>query len=79
MNEFTKEELTIMVDGIVLIKKQCVVNYDTQLKLDELDEKLCSMINNYCEHESDGLIYHQWFGEEKHNCRSCIKCGEFYR
>lgn len=49
MNDFTKEELSMMADGIVLIKKQCVVNNDTKLKLDNLDEKLCSMINNYFE------------------------------
>jgi hypothetical protein len=49
MNDFTKEELNMMADGIVLIKKRCSVSNDTKLKLDDLDEKLCSMINNYFE------------------------------
>ena len=51
MNDFTKEELTMMADGIVLIKEECQMKNDCRDKLDVLDQKLCEMINNYCEHE----------------------------
>lgn len=51
MNDFTKEELSMMADGIVLIKNRCKVSNETLHLLDMLDDKLCSMINNYCEHE----------------------------
>ncbi len=51
MNDFTKEELIMMCDGIVHIKKTCEVSNSTRIKLDDIDEKLCFMINQYCEHE----------------------------
>lgn len=63
MNDFTKDELSMMADGIVLIKNQCAVSDDTKLKLNYLDEKLCLMINNYCEHKIRSK-----YGD-------CIECG----
>lgn len=44
---FTKEELNMLADGIVLIKKMCRIDDDTLEKLDKLDDKLCLIINNH--------------------------------
>ena len=51
MNDFTKEELNFMADGIVLIKTKCKMDNSIREKMEKLDEKLVSLINNYCEHE----------------------------
>jgi len=62
MNQFTKEELTRMCDGIVLIKNTCSIRDSLRAELDALDAKLCGMINNYCPHTSAipnfGIVKH---------------------
>ena len=71
MNEFTKEELSMMADGIVFIKNQCVMNNDQRLKLDNLDEKLCVMINNYC--DPIPACEHKWLNMA-YAYMQCEKC-----
>lgn len=53
MNDFTKDELNMMADGIVFIKNKCKVTDETLQRLHKIDQKLCSMINNYCEHKTN--------------------------
>ncbi len=67
MNDFTKEELHMLADGVVLIKMRCVTNDNTYSKLNQLDDKICSMINSYCEHEPEG----DWHVAVD----KCKKCG----
>lgn len=51
MNDFTREELNYMADGLALIIHRCTVNpRELKDKLINLGEKLQSMIDNYCEH-----------------------------
>ncbi len=71
MNDFTREELHMLADGVVLIKMRCVTNDNTYSKLNQLDDKICSMINSYCEHDySESLVKFEqgWY-------RACYKCG----
>jgi hypothetical protein len=89
MNDFTKDELNTMADGIVFIMDKCKTSDATRQHLQEIDQKLCSMINNYCEqdcrHEPDGYYYHPngepvlCYSLPIHSQQKCIKCGEFYR
>lgn len=69
MNNFTKEELLFMADGIVLIKSQCNMERPLRKKLDELDGKLCEMINEYCEHKSGTRINNEYHFK-------CDLCGK---
>lgn len=62
MNEFTKEELQYLLEMIDSIR---IVN--RSINDDELQEKIQSMIDNYCEHEPHG---------DFHVCvDKCKKCG----
>ena len=70
MNDFTKDELSMAADGIVLIKKQCKMDDATRDKLDKLDEKLCLMINNYCEHNGE-------IGKD-YPAEKCMDCGSMW-
>ena len=70
MNDFTKEELNMMADGIVLLKIKCNMSDNIFKQLNGLDEKLCSMINNYCEHDTIG-------GEIDLFIDTCSKCNAF--
>lgn len=73
MNDFTKQELNTMADGIVLIKRQCKMNDEVRQELDMLDEKLCSMINNFCDHTPSDTHYEQF------RWQLCGKCGAQYK
>jgi hypothetical protein len=66
MNDFTKEELSMMADGIVFIKSQCKMSDETRNNIHILDEKLCSMIDNYCEHV---------WTDDSEGTDVCEKCG----
>ena len=73
MNDFTKEELAVLkhvlntnIDGY---KDPCLLN------------KIQSLLDNYCEHETDKEIYsirNSRLGAEK-MINKCKHCGEFYR
>lgn len=72
MNDFTKEELADLKDYI-----NYAVSHSygpTADKVDTIYNKIQSMIDNYCEHESDGLSYTAYPPQCK-----CNKCGEYYR
>ncbi len=75
MNDFTKEELIML--------KRLTLQHFNQFRQNsdciELLSKIQPMIDNYCEHDTEDLVYHQWFDSEKHNCKLCIKCKQFYR
>ncbi len=63
MNDFKKEELQYMLEMVDSIK---IVN--RTVHDDEIQEKLQSMIDNYCEHEKVVPNY---------DCKTqCQKCGE---
>ncbi len=51
MNDFTKEELQIIVDCVKGFAWDCEANIDTTCKL---KAKIQSMIDNYCEHIHGG-------------------------
>ena len=79
MNDFTKEELAVIHLAIIRDMDQFARILKTSPSMLALRDKIESMLDNYCEHEDDGLIYHQWFGNEKYNCKYCIKCRTYYR
>lgn len=81
MNDFMKEELEDILTCVGLYA------YDTRSKLGEpiypdLNNKIQSMIDNYCEHESDGLVHalEDPEGEEIHGriTLKCKKCRNLY-
>ena len=63
MNDFTKEELERILDGVTWW-----LDSDNALYSEALVNKLQSMIDNYCEHEF--VIYNK-----EYNHVECIKCG----
>lgn len=65
MSDFTKEELESMLEGV-----NWFLDGDSSLYSEALINKIQSMIENYCEHES---LFSE--GEMKH----CCKCGEWFK
>lgn len=68
MNDFTKEELQIILldmDTYININKSILKESPShgQLRL-----KIQSMIDNYCEHE-----WRCW--DDEYNTKECLKCG----
>lgn len=90
MNDFTKEELEDLRNGVRLLLEQdhCDGGYTREIRA--LEDKLQSMIDSYCEHdcnhESDGYDYFK-IGEDellmdvlktrKHQL-ICVKCQRIY-
>jgi hypothetical protein len=66
MNDFTKEEL----ENLQYCMRQMKIHIDNY---DETYNKIQSMIDNYCDHVSDGNIY--WSNPPKSKCN---KCGIYY-
>jgi hypothetical protein len=69
MHDFTKEELEYI--------KNYIFNGSASISVESheiLRTKMQDMIDNYCEHESDGQIYCSLPPQNK-----CKKCGKFYR
>ncbi len=65
MNDFTKEELMELWENCDVERLQCGIdNYSV------LMNKLQSMIDNYCEHDSSG-------GEVEDFVDTCSKCNAF--
>ena len=72
MNDFTKEELETIRDDIKHeMSISALANHDFNRNMLNKVER---MIDNYCEHVSDGLIYTSNPPKLK-----CKKCGEFYK
>lgn len=70
MNDFTRDEQHILFKCIRLSE----IDYGECPDLDNVKIKLQSMIDSYCEHEDDGMIYTSNPPQNK-----CKKCREFYR
>lgn len=52
MNDFTKEELNFLTDGLNLIVYSCKINPpELREEFIKLGNKVQAMIDNYCEHE----------------------------
>lgn len=69
MNEFTKEELFYLSEGLSIISQRCDMSLEIKAKLNSLFDKLHLMIDNYCEHDPRDTfgpigMYH------------CPECGE---
>jgi hypothetical protein len=78
MNDFTKSELAVIHLAIIRDMNQFSHILNTSPSMIALRDKLESMIDNYCEHESDGDI---WEGNSDNNMPDeyrCKKCGKFY-
>lgn len=66
MNEFTKEELQLILKSIWWGGS----DDDTEL-LQKLDDKIQSMIDNYCNHECQEI-------RDANSIASCPKCGKHH-
>lgn len=82
MNDFTKEELEIIKDGLEYVLHEEIMK---PIGWDVL-KKLQYIIDNFkeCHHESDGGSYalsNKLTLDGKHFLHHdrCVKCGEFYR
>lgn len=74
MNDFTKEELQVILKLISTYDRILNMNNEKLFEDEKyISNKILSMIDNYCGHESDGKIY------ELQPEYKCKKCGEFYR
>jgi len=69
MNDFTKDELQRILEGVAWW-----LDGDSALYSKQLIDKIHSMIDSHCEHKSDGMIYASYPPQNK-----CTLCGEFYR
>lgn len=67
MNDFTKRELKIIMMWFDIAESAQLISRIYEFH--ELEKKIFSMIDNYCEHESLFSM-----GENKH----CCKCGEWF-
>lgn len=74
MNDFTKEELEYIFYCVDIVTHK----NDEHDVYGKLEDKIQSLIDNYCEHESDGNI---WEGNTDNNMPNefrCVKCRKFY-
>lgn len=88
MNDFTKEELEEIEDGLILSLQQPHCDSTWANSVRDLRKKIQSMIDNYCEHESDGYTYYK--GGDRctdflvYACNDspcllkCKKCGKLF-
>jgi len=80
MNDFTKDELRNISDAILYSE----LMESRKDSLIPIRDKIQSMIDNYCEHESDykiGDIIHAADDSESSVLieLACKKCGKFYK
>ena len=68
MNDFTKEELIALKNGIEYLPNSVNLDNKYQEMCDGIIVKIKSLIDNYCEHE-----WRCW--DDEHNTMDCIKCG----
>jgi len=66
MNDFTKEELIKLKNGIEYLPNSISISHQYLADCVVIMQKLDGMIDNYCEH--DGEIGHDYPGEK------CMKC-----
>lgn len=72
MNDFTKEELEYLYRA-VYERPNTVTE-----QMEDMRNKIQSVIDNYCEHESDGIIWEGNSDNDMPNEYRCKKCGKFY-
>lgn len=86
MNDFTKEELNILLKCIRLTE----IDHGECNDLDNVKFKVKSKIDNYCDHEGEDVtycpgLYSKILAEKELTSQDllkfykCNKCGEFYR
>lgn len=84
MNDFTKEELKELMYGLY-----CMSKLDRNMVNPNLYEKIESIIDNYCEHESDGKDYYPGLYDkvcssdeiraiDLNRVKKCIKCYRYF-
>ncbi len=69
MNDFTKEELIYLKDGLALLE-QCGMTKLLKNKIENLWVKTSKMIDNYCEHE---FICYACITSDSIDCIKCEK------
>ena len=80
MNDFTKEELETINGALNQLYDLCK---------EKLIDKIQSMIDNHCDHQSDNYTYYKsgikctdfltYASHESPCFLKCIKCGELFR
>jgi hypothetical protein len=68
MSDFTKDELEL---GSLAISAYLIGQ--APIEMEFLYEKINNMIDNYCHHEEDGILYYQPDPKPR-----CAKCGVFF-
>jgi hypothetical protein len=82
MNDFTKEELTTIIDAFNFIHGAAAWR-TTEGWDDELQDKIQSMIDNYCEHDHK-VQYRlptpvdELFSGKERYVFLCIECNEYF-
>lgn len=76
MNDFSKQELERILEGLDKLPRNWN-GWEKRWRSD-LEVKIQNMIDNYCEHESDGFIYTN--SDISNDCPyKCHKCGDFFK
>lgn len=64
MNDFTKDELIKLKNGLDHLPNSVNISHEYWSECEEIISKLQSLIDNYCKHEwREGM------------CQTCIKCN----
>lgn len=90
MNDFTKEELIALKNGIEYLPDSVSLDKNYSAMCNVILGKLTVMIDNYCEHEGEDVeyspgLYNKILADKELTpqdlirFRKCNKCGEFYR
>lgn len=53
MNDFTKEELSLIANGVFYFNFHCKLDKENHNQLNKLHLKIQSMIESYCEHKPE--------------------------
>ena len=73
MNDFTKEELSILKNGIQYLSDRTSLSEGYLEAHNALEVKIQSMLDNYCEHTPSDAHYEQF------RWHLCSKCGVQYK
>lgn len=65
MSDFTKEDLKLIMEGVLYLRGGCT-NY--AMDSEKLKIKIQNMIDNYCEHEWDEFLTLE---RDVHECKKC--------
>ncbi len=71
MNDFTKEELEAILEALTIIDKDPTIKPEIFWG-DSLPEKICHMIDNYCEHEET----YEDLDSQPIRCKKCLEVVE---